>query len=262
MKTKLFYFTGTGNSLLVAKEIANELGDVELISIPAVINRNINTDSPIIGIVFPVYIWGMPKMVVDFVNKINITKDQYVFAVTTCAGQPGETLIQLKRILQKSGADLHAGFAVKEAPNTIQKDNIFIKIALLIEKTSKITKSGKERLLEIVDIIENKKIHEPETSSTLLNKFGNIMYKGSISQINKMGKFWTDEKCNLCLNCQRICPSNNIEIKDDKPHWNLKCEFCQACIQWCPNEAIHIENEVPAKRYHNPEIKIKDILIR
>ncbi len=68
MKTKIFYFTGTGNSLLVAKDIANELGDVELISIPAVISGNINTDSPIIGIIFPVYIWGMPKMVVDFVN--------------------------------------------------------------------------------------------------------------------------------------------------------------------------------------------------
>jgi MinD superfamily P-loop ATPase len=77
-----------------------------------------------------------------------------------------------------------------------------------------------------------------------------------------MGRFWVDEKCNLCLNCQRICPSSNIEIKDDKPHWNQNCEFCQACVQWCPKEAVHIKNEDLSRRYHNPAIKVKDIIIR
>ena len=262
MKTKIFYFTGTGNSLSVARNISNELGDTELISISKVINENINLDAPKIGIVFPVYIWGMPKIVVDFVQKLKISKDQYVFAVATCAGQPGETLIQLQNLLQKGGTDLHAGFAVKEAPNIIQKDNNLIKIATLIERTNKISRSGKERLLEIVDAIRNKKEHKPETSSMLLNKFGNIMYEGGISRINTFGQFWTDENCSLCLNCQKICPSNNIETINGKPHWNQNCEFCQACIQWCPKEAVHIKNEDPKRRYHNPEIKIKDMMIR
>lgn len=262
MKTEIFYFSGTGNSLTVAKNIANEFEDSKIVSIPAVINENIEANASIIGLVFPVYIWGMPNMVVDFVNKLNITEDQYVFAVTTCAGQPGETLVQLKKLLQKSGADLQAGFAVKEASNTIQEDNIFIKIAMLIERNSKISRSGKERLSEMVDVIRNKKEHKPETSSMLLNKFGNMMYKGGISRINTLGQFWTDENCKLCLNCQRICPSNNIEIVNDKPHWNQDCEFCQACVQWCPKEAIHIKNEDLKRRYHNPEIKVKDMMIR
>jgi flavodoxin len=112
LETKIFYFTGTGNSLAVAKDIANELEDTELISIPAVINGKIMADTPSIGLVFPVYMWGMPNMVVDFVKKLNITEDQYLFAVTTCAGQPGETLVQLKKLLQNKGYDLKAGFAV------------------------------------------------------------------------------------------------------------------------------------------------------
>ena len=262
MKTKIFYFTGTGNSLSVAKNIGNELGDAELVSIPEVINGNIESNTPVIGIVFPVYMWGMPNMVVDFVQKLEIKEDQYIFAVTTCAGQPGEALVQLQKILQNKGTDLKAGFAVKEAPNTIQEDNIFIRVAMLVERNSKVTKSGKERLSDIVNVIENKKKHEPETSSIVLNKFGNFVYRMGMSRINTMGKFWTDENCSLCLNCQRICPSNNIELVDNELHWNQNCEFCQACVQWCPKEAIHIKNEDPKKRYHNPEIKVNDIMIR
>ncbi|WP_424356205.1 EFR1 family ferrodoxin [Methanobacterium sp. MBAC-LM] len=262
MKTKIFYFTGTGNSLSVARDISNELGDAELVSIPAVVGGYIENNDPVIGIVFPVYMWGIPNMVVDFVQKLKISSDQYVFAVTTCAGQPGETLVQLQKMLQKKGTDLHAGFAVREAANTIQEDNIFIKIAMLIERNSKITKSGKERLSEIVEVITNKNEQEPETSSILLNKFGNFVYGMAISRINTMGQFWADEKCSMCLNCQRICPSNNIEVMNDKPHWNQNCEFCQACIQWCPKEAVHIKNEDAKRRYHNPEIKVKDIMMR
>jgi ferredoxin len=262
METKIFYFTGTGNSLAVARNISDRLEDTELISIPAVINGEIMADTPSIGLVFPVYIWGMPNMVVDFVNKLDVTEDQYVFAVTTCAGQPGETLLQLKRILQKKGADLHAGFAVREAANTIQKDNILINIARLIERNERITKSGDERLEEIAETIKNKKEHTPETSSNLLNIFGNLMYKGGMPNINTLGKFWVNEDCHLCLNCERICPSNNIEIVDGKHHWNGKCEFCQACVQWCPKKAIHIKNEDLERRYHNPEIKVKDIILR
>lgn len=262
VKTKIFYFTGTGNSLAVAKNISNELGDSELISIPTVINGEIIADAPSIGLIFPVYIWGMPNMVVDFINKLDVTQAQYVFAVATCAGQPGETLIQLHKMLQEKGSGLNAGFAVREAPNTIQKDNIFIKIARLLERNMRITRSGDGRLEEMVDVIKNKKEHVPEKSSKLLNIFGNLMYKGGMPNINKLGKFWVNDNCNLCLTCQQICPSNNIEVENEKLVWHDNCEFCQACIQWCPREAIHIKNEDLNRRYHNPQIKVKDIVIR
>lgn len=56
MKAEVYYFTGTGNSLVVAKDIAREI-EGELISISSVIGReSIKTDANVIGIVFPVYI--------------------------------------------------------------------------------------------------------------------------------------------------------------------------------------------------------------
>lgn len=78
MSAKIFYFTGTGNSLSTARDIARKLDDAQLVSIPTVINKtNIEADAPIVGVVFPVYIWGMPKMVVDFAEKLELKDGQY-----------------------------------------------------------------------------------------------------------------------------------------------------------------------------------------
>ena len=70
MKADIYYFTGTGNSLAVAKDIAKEV-DGELISIPYVIGKEtIKTSSKVIIIIFPVYYWGVPLIVERFIKKI------------------------------------------------------------------------------------------------------------------------------------------------------------------------------------------------
>jgi Pyruvate/2-oxoacid:ferredoxin oxidoreductase delta subunit/flavodoxin len=262
MSTEIYYFTGTGNSLSAARDIADEIGDAKLISIPEVFDRNFETEASNVGFIFPVYMWGIPHMVLEFIRKLKFSKDSYIFAVATCAGQPGETLIQLQKLLQEKDKDLNAGFAVKEAANTIQKNNIFINMAMVIEPNEKITESFKNRLPEIIDVIGKQKGHKAETSSRMLNIYGRWIYSMAMPRINTMGQFYTDDNCNLCLNCQRICPSDNIQIVNDKTTWNQHCEFCQACVQWCPREAIHIKNEDPSRRYHNSQIKVKDLILR
>lgn len=53
MKTSLFFFSGTGNCLQVARDLAGELGDTEVISIPRVMNGSAKIeDSAAMGIVF------------------------------------------------------------------------------------------------------------------------------------------------------------------------------------------------------------------
>jgi len=68
-KKTIFYFSGTGNSLQVSKDIAEQLGDIELISIPNIINNDIiQVQAESIGIVFPVYMLGLPLIVEDFIK--------------------------------------------------------------------------------------------------------------------------------------------------------------------------------------------------
>lgn len=62
MQTEIYYFTGTGNSLWIAKKIAEQIGDTQLISIPQVINQDTIAVGETVGIVCPIYMYNLPLM--------------------------------------------------------------------------------------------------------------------------------------------------------------------------------------------------------
>lgn len=260
MENKIFYFTATGNSLHTARKIADEIGNTELISIPEAIN-NINSlgEAERIGFVFPVYAWGLPRIVEDFAEKIKLRKEQYTFAVATCAGTPGNTLIQLDKLLRKSGGTLDAGFVVKQANYTFLKANIFMKIMMRIRGDEPVR--FENRLEEISRLINNREKHTLETSSKEANWLGARIHKLAVGEFKKAGShFWVEENCSSCRICERICPRENIKI-NNKPIWKDNCESCFACIQWCPKEAIQYQDlSIGKKRSHHVEVSLKDML--
>ncbi|MGZ7136213.1 MAG: hypothetical protein ACXVHY_10080, partial [Methanobacterium sp.] len=61
-KAEIYYFSGTGNSLIVARDIAEKMNG-NLISIPSVMDKqSLTTDADVIGIVFPVYYVGLANI--------------------------------------------------------------------------------------------------------------------------------------------------------------------------------------------------------
>ncbi len=263
MITKIFYFSTTGNSLYVARTIAGKLGETEIISIPKVIKGQINTDSESVGIIFPVYAWGLPRIVAEFTEKLKLNKNQYVFAIATCIEMPGATLGQLNKILNKNGSHLNAGFLIREnfRPNS---DNE-MSIVKFIKKATKIKPIQlKGRLQEITDILKNKKKHKLEMSAKMAQILGNSFHKVAIKKYMAADlNYKLDEKCNLCGICIKICPRENIKMENGKILWNQNCEGCQGCYQWCPKEAIHLTDGTDIKvGYHHPEIVLGDIVLR
>jgi len=71
IKTIIYYFTGTGNSLAAAKSICTHLGDCELVSIASLAGTSgeIQPGADRVGIVCPVYDFGLPSIVAEFVQK-------------------------------------------------------------------------------------------------------------------------------------------------------------------------------------------------
>lgn len=70
-QTMIFYFSGTGNSLAVARELAKRLNEplVEMASshtVPPYVFPD--AQAGVVGFVFPVYAWGMPHVVEDFLK--------------------------------------------------------------------------------------------------------------------------------------------------------------------------------------------------
>lgn len=262
MQTKIFYFSTTGNSLAMARNIAEGIGNTELISIPKIKDSVVEVAAPRVGFVVPVYAWGLNEPVVKFLKKLKLNKEQYIFAVATCGGTPGNTLVQLQKLIKKAGGGLSAGFAVREGANSVIPDP---DIALYMKRINKnIPKSGKERLAEILHVVGNNQLHKPETSSFKINFLGSLFYKmgGIMTKQMKMidTNFSVDDKCNACRICERICPVENVKVVEGKPQWHHNCAMCNACIQWCPEQAIHFKNET--RRYNNPEIKVKDLILR
>ena len=54
----------------------------------------------------------------------------------------------------------------------------------------------------------------------------------------KAKAFHTDQTCTGCGKCVKVCPLNNVTMKDKKPVWGSHCTHCMACICHCPAEAI------------------------
>ncbi|MEJ2294393.1 MAG: EFR1 family ferrodoxin [Candidatus Lokiarchaeota archaeon] len=268
-----------------------------LISIASQMEKEIvESDADVLGLVFPVYYAsnlgsGIPLIVERFLNRLEIDRSQYIFAVCTHSGMPGTTIDKVYKIIKSRGGKLAAGFAVKtynEAPSVGEKlkKSIFRKESNNVDKVKvqnrrdKVLNQWKEKLEFIIGYINARKEGRYETRRLItkilfapflylimkpifnhryrkLSKSSNLSFKGMIPFADKSFKY--SEACNGCGICARICPVDNIELVDNRPMWQNHCENCFACYSWCPNGAIYGEIVSYAEHYHHPNIKISDM---
>lgn len=255
MKTTIYYFSGTGNSLKVAKDVKAELKYTELVRISKGNMGSKGAASDKVGIVFPVYFSGMPILVKKFIGKIQIPKNAYVFTIITFGGSAGAAINQLEKVLAEKGVQLSAAFKMKMPGN-----NQVMYPPFSEETQRKCFKSEEEKIAEIVKAVDNNKIVKSSgAAESIMTAVGNMLYK-SFKPYEKDKNFWADEKCNGCGTCSRVCPVSNIKMNNGKPVWQHKCEQCVACLQWCPQKSIQYKkNTIKRGRYHHPEIKVNEL---
>ena len=236
----IFYFTGTGNSWEVAQNIAKELND-KLVSISnAMINCKFTYDlknNERIGFVFPCHAWGPPKIVLEFVKKLNLKNygNNYLYFIFTCEIDIGYSDVILTRILRKKNIKYNAGFSF------IMPNNYILFWGYEVDKQS--LKDLKYQNINILYQMVNSAIRERR--SLFIFKRGKfpflktylIRYIFYLYQFNPQ-KFYAQETCISCGLCERTCPMHNITISSHKPVWGEKCSLCLACIHICPYRAI------------------------
>ena len=94
----IFCYSGTGNCLDMAKHIAHELGDTDIIMMrrkPAVTDVR---EAKRVGFVFPCYAGGLPEGVEESLRTIKATPYSYKFAVCQFAGYAGNGLAMVDRL--------------------------------------------------------------------------------------------------------------------------------------------------------------------
>ena len=257
MNATIFYFSGTGNSLWAARQVAGGLGNSELVSMFDFKRIHGKISSEAVGLAFPVHIWGVPPPVVDFVKALPDLSAEYVFAIATNGGQVSNTLVQLKQIMRERGLPLSAGFEITLPSNYIPWGG-----PGPIEKQNVRFERGREKLDRIATHIKERECIPVEKGPLWARFLFSGFYKMSYHQVAKMDRqFRADEKCTRCGICQKICPVGNITMNDGLPVWNHRCVQCFACLQWCPPEAIQYGKKTAKyERYHHPEIALKDML--
>lgn len=258
MNAVIYYFTGTGNSLKIARDLSRELDQAEVISIPDVMDADeVNPRASVIGLVYPVYMFGMPVIVSRFIEKLVVRNDPYVFAVANYAGVAGGAISQTQRELGKRGIRLRAAFGIKMPSSYTPFGGALPegKIKALFEKEA-------VRVKEIARMVSAGGTFPPEKPFFLTDLAGRALFSLLRSRVNTMDReFMVDDSCSSCSLCEKICPASNIKIEEGRPVWMSKCIQCYACLQWCPNEAIQaVKGTRGRKRYRNPEVKAGDII--
>lgn len=256
MGATIYYFSATGNSLIITRQIAKGLGDCTIQSMAAE-----PPDEPVggpgnpIGFVFPVFYIGLPRLVKRFAQKLKILKGTYCFAFINYGGNGADTLGMLDDILKEKGFYLSYAAGVRMPGNYIVKYPAFAPDA-----QQKLIKNAMEKADEAAVAIAGGKLRPVKRTARLFSRIANhsYLYKG-ISKWDK--KFEVTGKCISCGQCAKVCPVGNIKMEDRRPLWQHHCERCLACIQWCPGEAIEYgKKTVGRRRYCNPNVKVEDIM--
>ncbi|UCE97966.1 MAG: flavodoxin family protein, partial [Dehalococcoidia bacterium] len=121
MSIGIYYFSGTGNSLHVAKDIAAKTKGI-LYPIASLVNQEvIEITLDKIGLIFPTYYGELPVIIKNFVSKLKGMENKYIFAVSTFGGSAGHSLKLLRRIIQENGGELSSTYRVHMPQNSFSK---------------------------------------------------------------------------------------------------------------------------------------------
>jgi ferredoxin len=242
----IFYFTGTGNSLAIAKSIGGNL-----ISIPQALNGgNFHFKDKAIGIVFPVYALIAPKMVREFLDKAKFEAD-YLFAIGTYGNSGGSSLLTLQKQAQKNGYSFDYLDEILMVDNCLPLFEIGAEIAKIPQKKTK------QNTARIVENIRSRK--KNQAKSSLGNRAVSAMVSKLLTYDKFAQKYIINDNCNKCGVCAKVCPAKNVEVVS-KVQFGNHCAGCQACLHLCPKNAIHLKNEKSDKRWRNPEVSINEII--
>jgi len=238
----IFCFSSTGNSLYVAKSIAEKI-NANVLSMSKPVT---SCSDDVIGFVFPVYFWGLPKIVARFVSNLQIqNKDAYVFAVTTYGGAAFGVTGALNKLLMPKGVSLHYRNKIKCVENYTPMYKI--------NDTREVHQKTESALKIAVDDIAGKKSNKPE-SYTFINTISYSMFPAQKDDCDK--NFIIQSSCTHCECCVAICPVNNITMQNGHPAFQHHCEHCLACVHVCPAGAVQWKSKPKDKgRYRNPNVR-------
>ena len=242
--TGIFYFSSTGNSLYIAKEIQKSF-DGDLLYIPNYSGDSSEYDKIIV--VSPVYSWGLPTFVYDLLQKLN--KSATVDIVLNYGGMLGGADYFTYEHAKNCGLNLHGVHVVKMPENftlTFSIPGFYLRsqIKSIPKNVNTLMKALKH------DAPSFPKKKKTKSATYLKNKENWHLLSRDFS---------VTDACILCQKCVKLCPTANISVAGGKIVFGDSCVACIGCYQRCPQKAIRYKNKKKTDRYLNPLIEENEI---
>ncbi|MEH2916398.1 EFR1 family ferrodoxin [Segatella copri] len=264
-KRVVLYFTGTGNCLYVARQLAGKEG--EILSIPQLMRKKqFEIEADEIGLVYPIYGHMPPYMVREFIKKAQL-KAEYKFAVLTYG------MRKCNAVEIWDGISRKAGNVFDYIGTIIMVDNWLPNFDM--NEQMKIDKHIPENLAKITsDLSNRRRWHEPVTQEEREQHEGFMSLSGLDPEVGFLMKadrsFRVTDDCIRCGICTYVCPRGNYQLTGQGVKMQGDCEFCFACIQNCPQRAIQFKKNEdgtwpdgseknPNARYRNENVSLMEL---
>lgn len=241
----ILYFSGTGNSRYVAEQLSERLGD-ELVSINEQMKKGepwqVRSERPVV-LVSPVYAWRMPRVVSDWVRRTEWKGSRRLYVVLTCGGDVGNAAFYAWKLCGEkklkfcglAGVVMPENFiTLFDAPDEEEARQVIADAEPRIAQIAETIGAGRHLAVGTIrfsDVVKSSVVND-------------LFYPMFVSA----GKYRATDRCVGCGKCERLCPLNNIHMREQKPVWGSACTQCMACICGCPEEAIEYGRRTKRKR--------------
>ena len=250
-KNVIFCYSGSGNCLDIAKNIAKRLGDTDIVMMRAEPEVKDVRGAKRVGFVFPCYAGGLPGDVEKFVSTLRVDPESYTFGVVSYAGYPGVGMAKINDIVP---LDYWAGIShqcscIWLMPHTLMLPMLDASRAQ--ERSEKLAAKIADDVL-YVKHLNGRPLSNPVNA---LESKAWPMLSGK-----KAAKMTVTDSCVGCGQCARLCPRGNISIVNGRASIGTNCIGCLSCLQYCPKQAINMGGAtVQRERYHNPNVSAADL---
>lgn len=241
----IFYFSGTGNTAIIAdlfeKEFKNSGAEVDKIKVEDVLLKKNHTDDTnntdkydIIGIGYPVHAFSAPRIIFNFIRKMPAAKNKKVFLFKSAgdfALDGGSTSMIRSRLKRKGYNVFYESLYIISSNLVIRYNDELIK-QLYNDAYIKVVKAAGEITAGKVKLQKN----------SIPTRFLTRIVSGPENLGAHFMRFHIkfSKSCIKCGKCVKNCPAGNLRnIRGkNKPGW--KCILCLRCIYNCPKKAISL----------------------
>ncbi|MDG6224817.1 MAG: EFR1 family ferrodoxin [Candidatus Thermoplasmatota archaeon] len=249
---EIFYFSGSGNSLYVAKELSRRFEHCEISPMVKMLKEGpIRTRGKVVGFVFPIYLASIPSPVREFLERIDPSSADHIFAVATRIGTFSIAPSLLNKYLKRKGRRLDHFEYVNMLSNTPTglkpgKGSRSWARETGEKDIERIDRSIQPQLDRIAKEIEEKKSRRPFLP--LNDLIAIVMDPISRNTRTEVGYF-VDDTCIGCGTCERVCLSEKVRMVSGRPRWDpdTPCYYCFACFNYCPEQAILVRKKYDLK---------------